>query len=80
MTRRTMHLTAMPLSYDYYEGIFRRQLFLFFEFFLVRFGNLGGRPCLVEYEVCGGSVVNKVGWGWCIRDSKNFFYLLERGI
>lgn len=59
-----MHLTAMPLSYDYYEGIFRRQLFLFFEcFFWFFFGNLSGRPCLVGHEVCGSSVVNTVGWG-----------------
>lgn len=83
MNRRVMHLTAMPLSFDYYEGIFRRQLFLFFECFLCVFflGNLSGRPCLVEHEVCGSSVVNKVGWGRCIQfENLGFFYLLERSI
>lgn len=50
-------------------------------FFWFVFGNLSGRPCLVEYEGCGSSVVNKVGWGWCVQlKNLGFFYLLERGI
>ena len=36
---------------------------VFWMFFLVFFGNLSGRPCLVGNEVCGSSVVNTVGWG-----------------